>query len=141
NIHSQPIPPTELLIYQILHRRKTLTDEEQKKFNNMKIGYEGEVEFFKSLNRLLPANKLLLHSLQLSHNNSEFQIDSLLIWQNTVYLFDVKNFSGDFYIQGKNWFVAPSGKEINNPLIQLSRAESLLRQFIHKLGFNFDIQS
>ncbi len=139
--HAKPIPPTELRIYQILQKRKKLTVDDQRNVTNLKVGYEGEKEFFAFLHRLLPAETLLLHSLQLSHNGSEFQIDSLLIWQNTIYLFDVKNFTGDFYIQGKNWFVSPSGKEINNPLIQLSRAESLLRQLILRLGFNFDIQA
>src|SRR5690625_2688818 len=130
HLHKKPQIPPELTLYNFLQVRKTLSPEEETIFNNLQKGYIGEQNFVKFLNKNLQDEKLLLNSLTLSYNNSTFQIDSLLFWHDTIYLFEVKNFEGDFYIKEKNWYIAPSGKEINNPLIQLARSESLLRQLI-----------
>ncbi|WP_394136561.1 nuclease-related domain-containing protein [Cytobacillus oceanisediminis] len=68
------------------------------------------------------------------------QIDSLLITGESIYIFEVKNFEGDFYIEKDRWCTT-SKSEIKNPLLQLQRIESLLRRLLHDLGFNFPIKS
>src|SRR5690625_3561318 len=139
--HGEPQVPPELQLFTFLNTRKILSPKEEQTYHYLQKGYIGERNFFNFLNENLPENKLLLNSLRLRSDNSEFQLDSLLFWQNSIYLFEVKNFEGDFFVQGKNWYVATTGKEINNPLIQLARSESLLRQLIHQLGFNFTVKS
>src|SRR5690625_1385339 len=141
HFYEEPQAPLELQLFHSLNARKALSPEEKKTYNNLQKGYDGELQFFEFLNKNLPSNRLILNSLRLPSDNTEFQLDSLLIWQTNIYLFEVKNFEGDFYIQGKNWYVATTGKEINNPLIQLARSESLLRQLIHQLGFKFEVKS
>src|SRR5690625_471256 len=139
--HGEPQVPPELQLFTFLNTRKILSPKEEQTYHYLQKGYIGERNFFNFLNENLPENKLLLNSLRLRSDNSEFQLDSLLFWQNSIYLFEVKNFEGDFFVQGKNWYVATTGKEINNPLIQLARSESLLRQLIHQLGFKFEVKS
>ncbi|WP_233711166.1 nuclease-related domain-containing protein [Lederbergia citrisecunda] len=60
----------------------------------------------------------------------------MLISQNTIYLFDVKNYEGDFYIKEDKWYSIATGKEIQNPLNQLSRCTSLFRRYLQDLGIN-----
>ncbi len=139
--HNQPQHPLELKIFQSLQARKDLSNDGENAYNNYLKGYKGEMKFSQFLTQLLPRDRILLHSLRLLNDGSEFQVDSMLFWHNTIYLFEVKNFSGDFYIKNKNWYVASTGKEINNPHIQLSRSDSLLRQKVQKLGFNHNIYS
>src|SRR5690625_3399784 len=141
HFYEEPQAPLELQLFHSLNARKALSPEEKKTYNNLQKGYDGELQFFEFLNKNLPSNRLILNSLRLPSDNTEFQLDSLLIWQTNIYLFEVKNFEGDFYIQGKNWYVATTGKEINNPLIQLARSESLLRQLINQLGYNYKVKS
>lgn len=73
-------------------------------------------------------------------NNTYYQIDSLSLFSETIYQFEVKNYEGDYYIEKDTWY-SVKGKEISNPFLQLTRAESLLRRFIKSLGFNYSIES
>src|SRR5690625_2252166 len=139
--HHKPQISPELHMFNYLQARMNISKSDRQHHINLLKGYEGELEFFNFLEIYSSPSFIPLYSFNLSCNNSNFQIDSLLISQNTIYLFEVKNYEGDFYIQGKNWFVAATRKEINNPLIQLVRSESLLRQLIQQLGFNFEIKS
>ena len=68
-------------------------------------------------------------------NNTLFQIDSLLIFLKTIYIYEVKNYQGNFYYDSDRLYTQPKS-EINNPLTQLNRTESLLRQLLQSLGFH-----
>ncbi|HAF0292697.1 TPA: NERD domain-containing protein, partial [Salmonella enterica subsp. enterica serovar Typhimurium var. 5-] len=85
------------------------------------------------MNALEPEH-LILNDLLLEVNGSLFQVDSLVIFQDMIYLIDVKNHEGDYYYDssGKLWTIF--GKEVKDPLLQLKRSESLMRQLLHTLG-------
>ncbi|QQZ10345.1 nuclease-related domain-containing protein [Heyndrickxia vini] len=82
---------------------------------------------------------LLLNDLLFEHNNTYFQIDSLLILQEIIHLFEVKNYEHDYYIEKEKWYTF-TGKEIKNPLLQLNRNASLLRRILHDLGIYLPIK-
>lgn len=130
---------TELLILGSLNIRMNLSDKDRQHYFNLKKGYEGEV-IFDSLTEKLQCECLILNDLLLKTNNTMFQIDSLIMISETIYLFEVKNYEGDFYYESDRIYKKPKS-EINNPLHQLSRSESLLRQLLHKLGFNPSIEA
>ena len=71
---------------------------ENQNYINLEKGYEGERNFEVLLEHHL-SEGLILNDLLLEKNNTLFQIDSLLISQNSIYLFEVKNYEGDFYIE------------------------------------------
>ncbi|WP_319418059.1 nuclease-related domain-containing protein [Virgibacillus necropolis] len=100
----------------------------------MKKGYEGEV-LFDELTEKLQCECLILNDLLLEVNNTYFQIDSLIIMQRKFHLYEVKNYEGDFYYESDKLYKKPK-MEVINPLHQLSRCESLLRQLLHSHGFN-----
>lgn len=81
-----------------------------------------------------------MRDLLLQCNNTHFQIDNLLISKGKIYLLDVKNYEGEFYIEADQWF-SFYGKEIKNPVQNLQRAESLLRQLLHSIGITHPIES
>ncbi|MEH7418934.1 nuclease-related domain-containing protein [Neobacillus drentensis] len=83
--------------------------------------------------KLTPPN-YLLNDLLLESNDSKFQIDSLMIRQEPLLLFEVKNYKGDFNYENGRFYSLASNKEIKNPLLQLERCESLLRQLLQSLG-------
>jgi len=89
----------------------------------------------------LSGNYLILNDLLLEINNTIFQLDSLLIAQQIIYLFEVKNYEGDYYIKDDQWYSSFSGKEIKDPLLQLKRSESLLRKLLESIQSNFLIKS
>lgn len=129
--------PTELLILKSLAIRMNLSEKVKQHYSNLKKGYEGELQF-DCLTENLQCECYILNDLLLKWNNTLFQIDTLIITSEMIYFFEVKNYEGDYYYDQERLYKKPKS-EMNNPLIQLSRSESLLRQLIQNIGFNIPI--
>ncbi|QDI91455.1 NERD domain-containing protein [Salicibibacter halophilus] len=125
--------PFELKILRLLNPRMTLPDKQH--FSNLEKGYEGELQLDVWLEDL-KNESLIVNDLLLKHKQQLFQIDTLLIFSNKIYLFNVKYYEGDYYTEHDKWYVM-SGKEINDPLLQLKRSDYLLRQLFQSLKMNF----
>lgn len=130
---------TELLILQSLNNRSNLSEKDKSYFLNLKKGYEGEMTF-DFLTESIEFDCLILNDLLLKQNNTSFQIDSLLITPDAIYLFEVKNFEGEFYYEHDRLYRKPK-TEINNPFTQLSRSDSLLRQLLQSHGYQIPIKA
>ena len=128
---------SELKVLESLNTRMNLSGKDKQHYFNLKKGYEGEI-LFDLLTKKLQCECLILNDLLLKLNNTLFQIDTLIITSEIIYLFEVKNFEGDYYCESDRFFKKPN-TEINNPLTQLSKGESLLRQLLQNLGFNIPI--
>lgn len=131
--------PDELKIFRILNVRMSLSDSDKKKYENLEKGFRGEQAFDEYLQELT-CDCIILNNLLLEANNTVFQIDSLLITREKIYLFEVKNYEGDFYIQNDKWYTI-SSKKINSPLLQLERCDSLFQQFMENVSFNLPLES
>lgn len=132
--HSSPKRPLVLEVLKALRSRFVFSDKDKAIYVSARRGFEGELRFANFLKKASPHQSLILHSLSLESNHSKFQIDTLLFNNHSIYLFEVKNFAGDYYIRKNNWFLRKGDQEINNPFIQLKRSESLLRQLLSSLG-------
>lgn len=132
-------PSNELQVFRKLSPRKILSEKEKQYFFYLEKGYEGEVQFDQLIEKL-EVNWLILNDLLLEQGNSFFQIDSSMITHKKIYLFDVKNFEGEFIVKGDKW-ESITGKEIKNPLHQLSRAEALFNRYLQELGYQYTISA
>lgn len=141
NPHSAPVKPTEFIILQILTNRMELSDRELYKMEILRRGYEGERLFSVLLKKELRSKCIILYDLLLEWNGTEFQIDCLLIFQQTIYLLEIKNMVGDFIVEKKKWYAVKSNKEIRNPLHQLERTEILFKQFLQANDLPLPIKS
>lgn len=128
----------ELKILSFLNMRKELPSEIKQNYYNLKKGYEGEV-MFDLLTAQLKCDCFILNDLLLKYNNSVFQVDSMVV-TDKLYLFEVKNFEGDYYYELDN-FYSMTKKDLKNPLHQLNRSEMLLRQLLQKHGFKIPIEA
>ncbi|WP_254778902.1 MULTISPECIES: nuclease-related domain-containing protein [unclassified Bacillus (in: firmicutes)] len=104
----------------------------------MEKGFQGELQF-DSLTENLQNDCLILNDLQLRANNTEFQMDTLIIFQKMLYIIEVKNYEGE-YSYDPEMFQMAFGKEVLNPLAQLNRSKSLLRLLLQSLNINFSIE-
>jgi hypothetical protein len=102
-------------------------------------GYEGELRSDKWLENLTD-NWLVLHGLLLEYHGSRFQIDTLIIAHEKIYILDVKNYEGDYYLEDDKWFTK-TNSNLKNPLHQLIRCETLLRKLLLELGYDYPIES
>ncbi len=129
----------ELELLRSLRVHKKLEEEDENNYVSLEKGWAGEKQFDQLLLGL--TNEcLILNDLLLKVNNTLFQIDSLLITQKKIFIFEVKNYEGDYYIKDGRLHII-NGKEIKNPLIQISRSESLFRQLLQELKFNVPVVS
>jgi hypothetical protein len=132
--------PYLLKLLTFLNNRMELSEPEKQYLYSLKKGYEGEVKF-DTLTEKLRSECYILNDLLLEINNTEFQIDTTLIYQAKLFLCEIKNFDGEhFYdVKSEKFYKLPS-LEINNPLHQLGRKENLLRQFLKARGINIPIE-
>jgi hypothetical protein len=137
-IYKPRIESAELKIFRSLNLRMDLSDKGASYYWKLEKGYFGEL-MFDEWAEGLSTNCLILNDLMLEFNSNVYQIDSLLISQGTIYLFDVKNYEGDYYIEKKRWYSFPNS-EIKDPVPQLERCESLLRRYLQSLGYQFTIE-
>ncbi|WP_268762197.1 nuclease-related domain-containing protein [Bacillus sinesaloumensis] len=84
-------------------------------------GFSGETMFDDRMGSL-SLDSLTINDMFLETNSTFYQIDSLLISQYKMHVFDVKNFEGDYILNGDQWKILSTGKEVKNPLLQLSDA-------------------
>ncbi|MFY3792490.1 nuclease-related domain-containing protein [Ureibacillus sp. MALMAid1270] len=137
-IYKHRTKPEELQILEYLNKRINLPIKEKNYYLALKKGYEGEV-MFDNLTEQLQFDCLILNDLLLESNKKTFQIDTLIISSNKVYFYEVKNNEGDHYYESDKIYKFPK-VEIANPINQLSRSDTLLKQLILSLGYNIPIE-
>ncbi|WP_251028526.1 nuclease-related domain-containing protein [Bacillus sp. ISL-18] len=129
----------ELRILSSLNARMGLLPKDKKHYDYQEKGYQGEL-LFDQLTSKLQDDLYILNDLCLEHNKSFFQIDTLIISQLMIYLFEVKNYEGDYRYESGNFYPRLSKEEIKNPLDQLKRCNSLLCPILRNLGFQLPIE-
>lgn len=129
----------ELMLFRSLNSRMELETKDMNQFWKLEKGFEGELKFDSLIERL-PNDGLIVNDLLLEVSGTLFQIDSLFIFLDSIYLFEIKNFEGDFYIENNIWYTR-AGKEIKDPLSQVKRSESLFRRYLQQLRTTFTIKS
>ncbi|MGM0845520.1 MAG: nuclease-related domain-containing protein [Bacillota bacterium] len=138
-IVKKRVEPAKVKLLSLLNARMRLVENEQRKLKAAIKGYKGELMFDEWALPLM--NKMVfLNDLLLNHQGSKFQMDSCALTSKTIVNFEVKNFEGDYRIKNGIW-ISPAGEEKQDPMFQLKRTESLIRQYTQKLGFNWHIES
>lgn len=128
----------ELKRLRYLNVRIILSDKDALHYSTIKKGFEGELKFDEWAAENLPANWIMINDLLLEFINTLFQIDSLIFTGEKIYLFNVKNLEGDYYMKDGKWY-SPNNTELIDPLNQLIRSESLLKKLLQNLGYNIPI--
>ena len=105
----------ELLKMRSLNTRMELTPEEKFHYFSMEKGYEDEVKFDR-MAESLQEERYIINDLLLKVNQTNFQIDTILISQEVIRLLDIINFEGDFCIEKNRFYAVKTGREYKNPI-------------------------
>jgi len=133
--------PKELVILESLSPRIEFPEKIKQQYASLEKGFAGE-KLFDSFLSKLEADVLILNDLLLKVNQTTFQIDSIVITSDGLYVYEVKNYAGDYVYDSKqDKFFRKPNYEIVNPLYQLGRTESLLKQLLHQQGFNLPVST
>ncbi|MFC4797813.1 nuclease-related domain-containing protein [Neobacillus sp. GCM10023253] len=130
----------ELLMLRALNPRINLSDKDGRKYYALEKGYQGEV-MFDAITQELKNNCIVLNGLLFKLKEKHFQIDTVIIFQKTIYLIDVKNFEGDYIYKSDPDRFCKNDTEIDDPILQLLKAESKLRQLLEEYRFNLPVES
>ncbi|WP_368646191.1 nuclease-related domain-containing protein [Alkalibacterium putridalgicola] len=125
-------------ILESLNNRMVLSSTEKGQYENQIKGFDGELSFDRILNES-DISGLIINDLLLTTRDTFYQIDSLLITDETIYLFEVKNYSGT-YVHKNDSLYASSGYALQDPVAQAERKRAYLHNLLIKLGHNIDIQ-
>lgn len=132
------IESKELRLYRSLNARSNLFIDDENYLSFLEKGFEGEKRFDEMTSKLSD-DWYFVDDLLFECNKSEFQIDSIGTTGDALHFFEVKNFEGDYYIEGDRWYKTPK-IEIKNPYEQLKRTESMLRKLLYENKINIRIE-
>lgn len=141
NRHSKPRESRELLLLRALRWRMELPVEAIRRFERLLRGYEGELAFYDVVRKKFSGGGIVLYDLLFEWGGRRFQVDSLLIYNDAIWLFEVKNFEGDYFIQDEEWFSVQTKKEIANPILQLRRSDHLFRGLLSQVSSRYLVRS
>ncbi|MGY4688713.1 nuclease-related domain-containing protein [Salibacterium sp. K-3] len=131
-------PSHELQCLRVLHRRMNLSPGQRQYYLSLEKGFEGEQTLNQSLLQL-EHDTIIMNDLLIEHHHSFCQIDTLVLTYDQAYLFEVKHYEGEYYLN-KNRLYLMNGKEMKDPLLQLQRSEAFLRQTFQTLPLTLPIQ-
>lgn len=129
----------ELELLHVLHSRMTLSKGDAQRFSNLLKGVAGEQQF-EQLTASLQSDFYLLHDICLEHNHSIFQMDTLLISEREIILFEIKNYEGEYVYEAESFRMLPTNQDILNPLHQLNRTKTLLQSLLKKLKVHIPVK-
>ncbi|GEK90078.1 Nuclease-related domain-containing protein [Alkalibacterium putridalgicola] len=116
-----------------LDKRTKLNDVDKRYLISLEKGFEGEERFDALVKTHLNGEALVVNDLLIESKGNTFQIDAVIITYDTIYLYEIKNYNGDFQMNSGQLSYT-NGQEITNPLIQLKRTKELLRQLLKDWG-------
>lgn len=136
--------PKEITILKTILRRFSLDLQRKTEFENRLsrklAGYKGEKELDYHLSQFDHTKFKILHDLRIPHNNTHFQIDSLLISNTFMLSIDSKNYAGildlntefNYLIQTLNG----NEKVYQDPILQTRIQAAQLKAFLIKNQFS-----
>ncbi|GEK90990.1 nuclease-related domain-containing protein [Alkalibacterium kapii] len=124
-------------ILESLDHRTTLSLSEKTQYDNQFKGYAGELQFDNKMKEAgVPG--ILISDLLLSTRDTSYQIDSLLITDTCIYLYEIKNYTGSYHYKEGD-ISSDSGHLIHNPMNQAERKRAYLHNLLLINGYQINI--
>ena len=103
-------------------------------YQNQVKGFEGE-QCFDEIMTFHNPRGFVINDLLIGTQETFYQIDSLLITSDHIYLYEVKNYSGSYYYKD-GVIHSKSGHELQDPVAQAERK----RAYLHNLLLNLNLK-
>ncbi|MFD4927320.1 nuclease-related domain-containing protein [Peribacillus butanolivorans] len=142
-VKERKVPLSILKLRALAHRLPQSHPKIPSIMNELKkreAGFKGESAIDFPLSFLEPKNYFIFHDLRLQDQSRFFQMDTLLVSKKFALIIEVKNIAGSIYFDPHfNQLIRKKeGKEtaFPDPIIQVSRQESQLKNWFLKNGFS-----
>ncbi|MHC0552958.1 nuclease-related domain-containing protein [Salinicoccus sp. CNSTN-B1] len=128
----------ELLFYEALEARCSLTGQEGKRLRALRRGFEGESAYDALWETIGHDHLLIFRDIWLQVGNAVLQADALIIDDGQVTVNEIKNYSGLYRLENAVWSV--NGYRISeDPVAQVRRTVGKLTYIKSKGGHSFQI--
>lgn len=131
--------PEELLHYYALKHRSVLSTKQSDKLHRLERGVEGERVYDLILDEAGHGNLYIFRDLYLLIEGSVTQYDTLIVSESGIIVNEIKNFTGDYQVEGSMWNRSGGTPLPDDPMSQLRRAVGKLMNLQRAAGFNFKI--
>lgn len=136
-----PYFPRSLLVFEALDSRWEMSSDDLDRYRRLEKGFFGEKMLLDHLNSIDRSKVLPLFDFLFEVEGQEVQIDCLLLTSETIFLLEVKNYTGDYYFENNKIYHLNTNREIYNPITQLERSEFLFKKLLQKIRMNFPVYS
>lgn len=134
-------PSTSLLRYEALSSRKNLSPTDKRRYSQLQKGFIGEKRLATSLQSQHCHNVVPLFNNLFESMDKDFEIDCLLLTSDTIFLLEIKNYTGNYYVENNHIYHFPSKKQIYNPVTQLDRTEFLFKRLLSDMQVTMKVRS
>ena len=132
--------PTLGAILNALDKRMTLLPNDRLTLQSIQKGNEGECYFDSLMTQYVNCESIALKNLVIVHNGIIIQIDSLLITSNGVYLYEVKNYAGDYSCQNSQ-IKSLHRSTYLDPIAQLERTTTVINNLLTSWNYRMPISA
>lgn len=122
-----------------LDGRMKLSTNHKNDLEIIEKGYEGEVYYDGQIEDELTCDALVMCDLLLKFN-TVFQIDTITITSSTLYLYEIKHFKSRYKYEN-DMFLTLNNVERLNPILQLNKLESLIRQMLQYWNIQIKVEA
>lgn len=130
--------PEELLYYRALNYRASLDKDSYDRKNRLERGFTGEQKYDEILDQTGHQNMYIFRDIYLNIGGSITQYDALLITESGIAVNEIKNFTGEYRVEGSSWYTGNYILPDDAPS-QLRRAAGKLMRLRQKLGYDFAV--
>src|SRR5699024_517732 len=129
----------EHMYLETLPKRAILTKEEEERLSWLKRGCEGEQLYDRRFGEVAHGTRNGFGDSWIQADKSLTQIDALIITDETVFINEIKNYSGNYKYENNTWQIG-NIQISDDPIIQAKRASSkLIKKFLqNKISINTD---
>jgi len=115
----------EHIYLETLSKRAILTKEEEKKLSRLNRGFEGEQLYDQIFDEVGHQNLNIFRDIWIQADKSLTQIDALIVTDETVFINEIKSYSGNYKYENNTWQIGKI-QISDDPIIQSKRASSKL---------------
>lgn len=130
--------PEELLYYRALNYRASLDKDSYDRKNSLERGFTGEQKYDEILDQTGHQNMYIFRNIYLNIGGSITQYDALLITESGIAVNEIKNFTGEYRVEGSSWYTGNYILPDDAPS-QLRRGAGKLMRLRQKLGYDFAV--
>ena len=127
------------LILESLSYRMNLSNEDKRRYQNQIKGFQGELLFDQFINRSQQSG-FIVNDLFLSSKDTNYQMDSILVLNKHLFIYEVKNYTGEYCYENDSLF-SKNGYNLQNPVDQVNRKKFYIHNWLLNNGYSHKVEA